>query len=102
MSKRRKPRRTKEEIRSDFLHNTKGRGSAPSEASEGGGAANGFSTNLSLTTAVLKTGVNGSFFSTNAPYNVDSAAARSISYTLDAGTTVGKGFILLPYRLVAF
>ena len=71
-------------------------------ASEGGGAANGFSTNLSLTTAVLKTGVNGSFFSTNAPYNVDSAAARSISYTLDAGTTVGKGFILLPYRLVAF
>lgn len=68
-------------------------------SSESGGDADGFSTNVSLTTAVLKTGVAGALYSTNAPHLSDSVTAKSISYTLDTGTDTGKGFILLPVIL---
>jgi len=69
-------------------------------SSQSGGSANGLCTNVSLTTAVLKIGVNGSFYSTNAPFMTDSITGKSISYTLDTGTTLGKGFLLIPYRLI--
>lgn len=70
-------------------------------SSQSGGSANGICTNTVLTTAVLKIGVNGSFFSTNAPFMTDSITGKRISYTLDAGTTTGKGFLMIPYRIVA-
>lgn len=69
-------------------------------ASESGGDADGLSTNVSLTTAVQKIAVNGALFSTNAPFMTDSITGKSISYTLDTSTDTGKGFLLIPYRLV--
>jgi hypothetical protein len=69
-------------------------------STESGGDADGFSTNVSLTTAVMKVTVNGALFSSNAPHQSDSVTAKSISYTLDTSTDTGKGFIQIPYRLV--
>lgn len=69
-------------------------------STESGGAASGISTNVSLTTAVQKIAVNGSLFSSNAPFMTDSITGKSISYTLDTSTDTGKGFILIPLRLV--
>lgn len=69
-------------------------------STESGGDADGFSTNVSLTTAVMKVTVDGALFSTNAPHQTDSVTAKSISYTLDTSTDTGKGFIQIPYRLV--
>lgn len=69
-------------------------------SSESGGDADGISTNVSLTTAVMKIGVNGALFSSNAPFMTDSITGKSISYTLDTSTDTGAGFINIPYRLV--
>lgn len=69
-------------------------------SSESGGDADGFSTNVSLTTAVQKVTVNGALFSSNAPHQSDSVTAKSISYTLDTSTDTGKGFIHIPYQLI--
>jgi hypothetical protein len=69
-------------------------------SSESGGDADGFSTNVSLTTAVQKVSVNGALFSSNAPHQTDSVTAKSISYTLDTSTDTGKGFFIVPYVLV--
>lgn len=66
---------------------------------ETGGDANGFIAASSLTTAVMVTGTNGALFSSNAPYNSDANAAKSITYTLSSATTTAKGFIRIPYRL---
>lgn len=69
-------------------------------SSESGGDADGLSTNVSLTTAVLKTAVNGALFSSNAPHQSDAITGKSISYTLDTSTDTGKGFLQIPYNLV--
>lgn len=70
-------------------------------SSESGGDADGFSTNVSLTTAVLKIAVNGALFSSNAPHMSDAITGKSISYTLDTSTDTGKGFIIMPVVLPA-
>lgn len=68
-------------------------------STESGGDADGLCTNVSLTTAVQKLGVNGALFSSNAPHLSDSVTAKSISYTLDTSTDTGEGFLLIPYQL---
>lgn len=68
-------------------------------SSESGGDADGLSTNVSLASAILKIGVNGALYSTNAPHLTDSVTSKSISYTLDTSTDTGKGFIVLPVHL---
>lgn len=69
-------------------------------SSESGGDANGFNaaTDVGAATGyVLAT--NGALFSSNAPHLTESVAARSVTYTLTAGSDTAAGFILLPYVL---
>lgn len=68
-------------------------------STETNGDADGLSTNVALTTAIVRNAINGALFPTNAPYQADSTVAKSISYTLDSGTDTGKGFLHIPVRL---
>ena len=67
---------------------------------EAGGDANGFNAaaDVGAATGYLM-GTNGALFSSNAPYRTEANAARSITYTLTAGSDTAAGFILLPYVL---
>lgn len=67
---------------------------------ESGGDANGWIAASSVGALGLVTGTDGALFSTNAPHKSDVVTAKSITYTLNAGTTLAKGFILIPYSLV--
>lgn len=70
-------------------------------SSESGGDADGFiaASAISGTNSTLTIGTNGALFSTNAPHVSTAVTAKSISYTMSAGSDTGKGYILLPYLL---
>lgn len=69
-------------------------------STETGGDANGFiAASVLDATPTMLVGTNGALFSSNAPHASDFNVARSISYTLTAGTDTAAGFILLPYVL---
>lgn len=67
---------------------------------ETGGDANGFiAASVLDATPKMLVGTNGALFSTNAPHVSDFNVARSITYTLTAGSDTASGFILLPIVL---
>lgn len=66
---------------------------------ESGGDANGFIAASDLDALGQVIGTNGALFSSNAPHKSNAVAARSITYTLTAGSDTAKGFILLPVIL---
>jgi hypothetical protein len=70
-------------------------------STEGGGDANGLIAASSVAAAGAVITTDGALIAADVPYNTDSQVAKSISYTLSAGTDSAKGFVYLGALLLA-